>query len=122
MQLPLYVSQSTDSMDRISQELTKTVQQSKKSSPPSTKSSSSSKNGDEKPTKKEKETTLKLEKKDSKNKENINLGSKDGPNKDFRNPILTLAPQGGEMSLRQFSSVTELLGKLKVDLRLAFPR
>lgn len=122
MQLPLYASQSTGSIERISAEITKSIQN-KKSSPPSTKSSTSSKNGDDgKPTKKEKETTLKMEKKDSKNKENINLGSKDGLNKDFRNPILTLAPQGGEMSLRQFSSVTELLGKLKVDLRLAFPR
>jgi hypothetical protein len=44
-------------------------------------------------------------------------------NKDYRNPILTpTTPQGEEMSLRQFSSVTELLGKLKADLRLAFPR
>jgi hypothetical protein len=44
-------------------------------------------------------------------------------NKDYRNPILTpTTPQGEEMSLRQFSGVTELLGKLKADLRLAFPR
>lgn len=44
-------------------------------------------------------------------------------NKDYRNPILTpTTPQGEEMSLRQFSSVTELLGKLEADLRLAFPR
>jgi hypothetical protein len=43
--------------------------------------------------------------------------------KDYRNPILTpTTPQGEEMSLRQFSSVTELLAKLKTDLRLAFPR
>jgi hypothetical protein len=43
--------------------------------------------------------------------------------KDYRNPILTpTTPQGEEMSLRQFSSVTELLAKLKADLRLAFPR
>jgi hypothetical protein len=44
-------------------------------------------------------------------------------NKDYRNPILTpTTPQGEEMSLRQFCSVTELLAKLKTDLRLAFPR
>ncbi|XP_069685806.1 titin homolog isoform X2 [Periplaneta americana] len=44
------------------------------------------------------------------------------PGKDYRNPILTpTTPQGEEMSLRQFSSVSELLGKLKADLRLAFP-
>jgi hypothetical protein len=44
-------------------------------------------------------------------------------NKDYRNPILTpTTPHGEEMSLRQFSSVTELLAKLKADLRLAFPR
>ncbi|KAJ9573428.1 hypothetical protein L9F63_009156, partial [Diploptera punctata] len=42
--------------------------------------------------------------------------------KDYRNPILTpTTPQGEEMSLRQFSSVTELLAKLKADLKLAFP-
>ncbi|KDR16253.1 Formin-like protein 1 [Zootermopsis nevadensis] len=42
--------------------------------------------------------------------------------KDYRNPILTpTTPHGEEMSLRQFSTVTELLGKLKADLRLAFP-
>jgi hypothetical protein len=43
--------------------------------------------------------------------------------KDYRNPTLTpTTPHGEEMSLRQFSSVTELLGKLKADLRMAFPR
>jgi hypothetical protein len=29
---------------------------------------------------------------------------------------------GGEMSLRQFSSASELLNKLKTDLRVAYPR
>ena len=44
-------------------------------------------------------------------------------NKDYRNPILTpTTPHGEEMRLRQFSSVSELLAKLKADLRLAFPR
>ncbi|KAL0278307.1 UNVERIFIED_CONTAM: hypothetical protein PYX00_000162 [Menopon gallinae] len=114
MQMPLYVSQSTGSIERISAEITKSIQ-SKRQSSPSTKSSSSSKNGDEKQSKKEKELTLKLEK-EAKNKENaIGVG------KELKNPIVTVAPQETEMSLRQFSSVTELLGKLKLDLRLAFP-
>lgn len=112
MQMPLYVSQSTGSIERISAEITKSIQ-SKRQSSPSTKSSASSKNGDEKQSKKEKELTLKLEK-EGKNKENVG--------KELKNPIVTVAPQETEMSLRQFSSVTELLGKLKLDLRLAFPR
>ncbi|XP_022185829.2 uncharacterized protein LOC111044883 [Nilaparvata lugens] len=33
----------------------------------------------------------------------------------------TMAPQGGEMTLRQFATVTDLLNKLRVDLKLAFP-
>ncbi|XP_067006366.2 uncharacterized protein mwh [Anabrus simplex] len=41
--------------------------------------------------------------------------------KDYRNPILTPTPLGGEMSLRQFASVSELLSKLRADLRLSFP-
>lgn len=40
--------------------------------------------------------------------------------RDYRNPMLT--PSGSEMTLRQFDSVTELLSKLKADLRLAYPR
>ncbi|XP_052740083.1 uncharacterized protein LOC112048070 isoform X2 [Bicyclus anynana] len=38
--------------------------------------------------------------------------------KDFRNPCLSL---GEEMSLRQFGSPSELLTKLRADLRLSFP-
>ncbi|GBP78894.1 hypothetical protein EVAR_49793_1 [Eumeta japonica] len=38
--------------------------------------------------------------------------------KDFRNPCLN---GGEEMSLRQFGSASELLAKLRADLRLAFP-
>ena len=41
------------------------------------------------------------------------------PVKDYRNPNLT---RGAEMSLRQFSSATELLSKLRADLTLAYPR
>ncbi|CAH2038035.1 unnamed protein product, partial [Iphiclides podalirius] len=39
-------------------------------------------------------------------------------NKDFRNPCLGL---GEEMSLRQFGTPSELLTKLRADLRLSFP-
>lgn len=119
MQLPLYLSQSMGSIERISSELNL---HNKRQSPSSTKSSSSVKSADEKLTKKEKDLTLKVEKKDMKNKENINRGIKNDLNVDFRNPILTLSTQEGEMSLRQFSSVTELLEKLKLDLKLSFPR
>ncbi|XP_077297031.1 multiple wing hairs isoform X2 [Arctopsyche grandis] len=38
--------------------------------------------------------------------------------KDYRNPCQS---PGGEMSLRQFGSLSELLTKLRADLRLAFP-
>lgn len=37
----------------------------------------------------------------------------------YRNPCQS---PGGEMSLRQFGSLSELLTKLRADLRLAFPR
>nr|CAI5863363.1 unnamed protein product [Callosobruchus analis] len=37
--------------------------------------------------------------------------------KDYRNPMLT----GSEMTLRQFGSVSELLAKLKSDLKMAYP-
>lgn len=40
--------------------------------------------------------------------------------RDYRNPMLT--PAGSEMTLRQFGTVSELLSKLKADLRLAYPR
>ncbi|XP_059477877.1 uncharacterized protein LOC132198106 isoform X2 [Neocloeon triangulifer] len=43
-----------------------------------------------------------------------------GGSRDFRNPNLTSCSQG-EMTLRQFSSVSELLNKLRQDLRLALP-
>ncbi|XP_031336233.1 uncharacterized protein LOC116165711 isoform X2 [Photinus pyralis] len=39
--------------------------------------------------------------------------------RDYRNPMLTSA--ASEMSLRQFGTVSELLSKLKADLRLAYP-
>ncbi|XP_066261828.1 uncharacterized protein mwh isoform X1 [Euwallacea similis] len=39
--------------------------------------------------------------------------------RDYRNPMLTSS--GSEMTLRQFGTVSELLGKLKTDLKLAFP-
>ncbi|KAJ8934906.1 hypothetical protein NQ318_007112 [Aromia moschata] len=39
--------------------------------------------------------------------------------RDYRNPMLTSA--GSEMTLRQFGTVSELLAKLKSDLRLAYP-
>ncbi|CAH0564231.1 unnamed protein product [Brassicogethes aeneus] len=39
--------------------------------------------------------------------------------RDYRNPMLTSL--GSEMTLRQFGTVTELLAKLKSDLRLAYP-
>jgi hypothetical protein len=41
--------------------------------------------------------------------------------RDYRNPNLTSSSQG-EMTLRQFASVSELLTKLRQDLRLALPR
>ena len=40
--------------------------------------------------------------------------------RDYRNPMLISS--GSEMTLRQFGTVSELLGKLKSDLRLAYPR
>ncbi|RZC41258.1 hypothetical protein BDFB_004645, partial [Asbolus verrucosus] len=40
--------------------------------------------------------------------------------RDYRNPMLISS--GSEMTLRQFGTVTELLAKLKSDLRLAYPR
>ena len=112
-QIPLYLSQSTGSIERLSTD--SSLKKNKRQSSPTVK------NGDDKSTK-DKDHSLKLEKKDSKNKENILKGSKNDINIDFKNPILALATQEGEMSLRQFSSVTELLGKLKVDLKLSFPR
>ncbi|KAJ3644489.1 hypothetical protein Zmor_022214 [Zophobas morio] len=39
--------------------------------------------------------------------------------RDYRNPMLISS--GSEMTLRQFGTVSELLGKLKSDLRLAYP-
>lgn len=39
--------------------------------------------------------------------------------RDYRNPMLTSS--GSEMTLRQFGTVSELLAKLKTDLKLAFP-
>lgn len=41
--------------------------------------------------------------------------------RDYRNPMLTTS-SGSEMTLRQFGTVSELLAKLKADLRLAYPR
>lgn len=120
MQLPLYLSQSTGSIEKLSSDGSL---HDRGHSTSSTKSSSSTKTSDEKHSKKEKDFTLKMEKKELKNKENVlHRGTKNDLNVDFRNPILTLTNQEGEMSLRQFSSVTELLGKLKVDLQLSFPR
>lgn len=43
-----------------------------------------------------------------------------GTTRDYRNLMLTVS--GGEMTLRQFGTVSELLNKLRTDLRLAFPR
>lgn len=40
--------------------------------------------------------------------------------RDYSNPMLMSA--GSEMTLRQFGTVSELLMKLKADLRLAYPR
>ncbi|XP_018577505.1 uncharacterized protein LOC108915845, partial [Anoplophora glabripennis] len=42
-----------------------------------------------------------------------------GSFRDYRNPMLTSS--GSEMTLRQFGTVSELLAKLKSDLRLAYP-
>ncbi|KAL3273797.1 hypothetical protein HHI36_015225 [Cryptolaemus montrouzieri] len=39
--------------------------------------------------------------------------------RDYRNPMLISS--GSEMTLRQFGTVSELLNKLKSDLRLAYP-
>lgn len=44
-----------------------------------------------------------------------------GTTRDYRNLMLT-SSAGGEMTLRQFGTVSELLNKLRADLRLAFPR
>ncbi|XP_063233617.1 uncharacterized protein LOC134537274 [Bacillus rossius redtenbacheri] len=43
------------------------------------------------------------------------------PPRDYRHPGLNPAPPGGEMSLKQFASVSELLAKLRADLKMAFP-
>ncbi|XP_075231903.1 multiple wing hairs isoform X2 [Lycorma delicatula] len=45
------------------------------------------------------------------------------PTQDSRNhnSVVSMSANNGEMTLRQFSSVTDLLNKLKADLRLAFP-
>lgn len=56
---------------------------------------------------------------------NINISAdvekpQTGSYRDYRNPMLT--SNGSEMTLRQFGTVTELLAKLKNDLRLAYPR
>ncbi|XP_065156527.1 uncharacterized protein mwh isoform X2 [Atheta coriaria] len=55
---------------------------------------------------------------------NINISAdvekpQTGSYRDYRNPMLT--SNGSEMTLRQFGTVTELLAKLKNDLRLAYP-
>ncbi|KFB43466.1 AGAP004761-PA-like protein [Anopheles sinensis] len=42
-------------------------------------------------------------------------------NSDYRLPIPTLPEMDGEMTLRQFGSVTDLLTKLRADLRASFP-
>lgn len=42
---------------------------------------------------------------------------------DFRNPIQPLPlDEECEMSLKQFGSITDLLTKLRADLRASFPR
>ncbi|XP_060521299.1 uncharacterized protein LOC132698967 [Cylas formicarius] len=48
-----------------------------------------------------------------------NTRSQSNSFRDYRNPMLTSS--GSEMTLRQFGTVSELLTKLKSDLRLAFP-
>ncbi|KAL9922155.1 multiple wing hairs isoform 2-T4 [Glossina fuscipes fuscipes] len=40
---------------------------------------------------------------------------------DYKNPILSPPVHENEMSLRQFSSITDLLTKLRADLRVSFP-
>ncbi|KAJ8915102.1 hypothetical protein NQ315_000354 [Exocentrus adspersus] len=45
--------------------------------------------------------------------------SRNGSFRDYRNPMLTSS--GSEMTLRQFGTVSELLAKLKSDLKLAYP-
>lgn len=40
----------------------------------------------------------------------------------FRNPIQPLPDEECEMSLKQFGSITDLLTKLRADLRASFPR
>lgn len=46
--------------------------------------------------------------------------SQSNNSRDYRNPMLISS--GSEMTLRQFGTVSELLTKLKSDLRLAYPR
>lgn len=43
-------------------------------------------------------------------------------NNSFKEYVNPLTPPGSEMTLRQFGTVSELLNKLKADLRLAYPR
>jgi len=43
-------------------------------------------------------------------------------NNEYRSPIPSPPEQDAEMTLRQFGSITDLLTKLRSDLRAAFPR
>uniref|UniRef100_A0A182K6Z7 GBD/FH3 domain-containing protein n=1 Tax=Anopheles christyi TaxID=43041 RepID=A0A182K6Z7_9DIPT len=56
-------------------------------------------------------------------KANDNVRSQTLPHKnsDYRSPIPAPPEMDGEMSLRQFGSVTDLLTKLRADLRASFP-
>uniref|UniRef100_W8BDK8 Formin-like protein 1 n=1 Tax=Ceratitis capitata TaxID=7213 RepID=W8BDK8_CERCA len=55
--------------------------------------------------------------------ENTNHKSSTLPHKhaEYKSPIPTAPESDGEMSLRQFASVTDLLTKLRADLRVSFP-
>lgn len=41
---------------------------------------------------------------------------------DYKSPIQSPPVEEAEMTLRQFSSITDLLTKLRADLRASFPR
>uniref|UniRef100_A0A8W7MTY6 GBD/FH3 domain-containing protein n=2 Tax=Anopheles arabiensis TaxID=7173 RepID=A0A8W7MTY6_ANOAR len=59
--------------------------------------------------------------KQDKSNDNVRAQTLPHKNSDYRSPISAPPEMDGEMSLRQFGSVTDLLTKLRADLRASFP-
>ncbi|XP_052872663.1 uncharacterized protein LOC128278058 [Anopheles cruzii] len=59
--------------------------------------------------------------KNDKSSDNFRSQTLPHKNSDYRSPITAPAAMDCEMSLRQFGSVTDLLTKLRADLRVSFP-